>query len=75
MSTEILNRTSNEAKIPSSELDVLEEKKPVLNKPKRTCINALNQRLYVENQKDKFKNTAIICVIIFTVGLFGFVLT
>tara|TARA_S200000501_G_C20733124_1_gene703740 strand:+ start:659 stop:886 length:228 start_codon:yes stop_codon:yes gene_type:complete len=75
MSTESLNRTSKEIKIPEADLDVLSKDKIDQNKKKRTCINALNQKLYAEQKKDKAKNTFIICVVIISVGLFGLTVT
>tara|TARA_B100001094_G_scaffold295264_1_gene316474 strand:- start:184 stop:414 length:231 start_codon:yes stop_codon:yes gene_type:complete len=76
MSTENLNRTSEEIKIPDAHLDVLSKDKIDQNrKKKRTCINALNQKLYVEQKKDKAKNTFFICVVIISVGLFGLTVT
>ena len=75
MSTESLNRTSNKIKIPEADLDVLSKDKIDQNKKKRTCINALNQKLYAEQKKDKTKNTFIICVVIISVGLFGMSVT
>ena len=76
MSTETLNRTSDEIKIPDTHLDVLNKDKIDQNrKKKRTCINALNQKLYAEQKKDKAKSTFIICVVIFSVGFFGLIVT
>ena len=75
MSTESLNRTSDEVKIPNADLDVLSKEKIVSNRPKRTCINALNQKLYAEQKKDKAKNTFIICVVIISVSFFGLIVT
>ena len=75
MSTEGLNRTSEEVKIPNTDLDVLNNQKIDRNRKKRTCINALNQKLYAEQKKDKAKNTFIICVVIISVGLFGLSVT
>ena len=75
MSTESLNRTSKEIKIPEADLDVLSKDKIEQNRKKRTCINALNQKLYAEQKKDKAKNTFIICVVIISVGLFGLTVT
>ena len=76
MSTESLNRTSKEVKIPDADLDVLSKDKIDRNiKKKRTCINALNQKLYTEQKRDKAKNTFIICVVIISVGLFGLTVT
>ena len=76
MSTESLNRTSKEIKIPEADFDVLSKDKIDENrKKKRTCINALNQKLYAEQKKDKAKSTFIICVVIFSVGFFGLIVT
>tara|TARA_Y100000992_G_scaffold246462_1_gene177836 strand:+ start:366 stop:593 length:228 start_codon:yes stop_codon:yes gene_type:complete len=75
MSTESLNRTSKKVKIPEADLDVLSKDKIDQNRKKRTCINALNQKLYAEQKKDKAKNTFIICVVIISVGLFGLTVT
>ena len=75
MSIEGLNRTSEEVKIPNTDLDVLSKDKIEQNRKKRTCINALNQKLYAEQKKDKAKNTFIICVVIISVGLFGLTVT
>ena len=76
MSTESLNRTSNEIKIPDTHLDVLNKDKIDPNrKKKRTCINVLNQKLYAEQKKDKTKNTFIICVVIISVSFFGLIVT
>ena len=72
MSTESLKRTSDEIKTSNDDLDVLKQEEISKNQNKRTCINALNQRLYDENNRDKNKNIVIICVVILSVGLFGF---
>ena len=72
MSTESLKRTSDEIKTSNDDLDVLKQEEISKNQNKRTCINALNQRLYDENKRDKNKNIVIICVVILSVGLFGF---
>jgi glutaminase len=45
----------------------------LVNETKRTCVNALNQRLYNSQKKDKFKNRAIIFTIFFSVGIIGFI--
>ena len=72
MSIESLKRTSDEIKTSNDDLDVLKQEEISKNQNKRTCINALNQRLYDENKRDKNKNIVIICVVILSVGLFGF---
>ena len=48
-------------------------KKSLINKTKKTCVNALNQRLYNLQKKDKFKNRAILFTIFFSVGIIGFI--
>ena len=73
MSTESLKRTSEESKTSNHDLDVLKQEE--MSKNKRTCINALNQRLYDENKKDKNKSIIIVSVIILSVGVFGFLVT
>ena len=72
MSTERLNRTSDEIKTSNHYFDVLKQEEILKNQNKRTCINALNQRLYDENKKEKNKNIVIVCVLILSIGLFGF---
>ena len=73
MSTESLKRTSDDIKTSNHDLDVLKQEE--MSKNKRTCINALNQRLYVENKKDKNKSIIIVSVIILSVVLFCFLIT
>ena len=75
MSNESLRRTSDEIKTSNNDLDVLKQEEIPINQNKRTCINALNQRLYNENKKDKNKSIIIVSVIILSVGLFGFFVT
>tara|TARA_A100000164_G_C21350111_1_gene514951 strand:+ start:141 stop:368 length:228 start_codon:yes stop_codon:yes gene_type:complete len=75
MSIESLKRTSDEIKTSNHDLNVLKQEEFFKNQKKRTCINALNQRLYDENKRDKNKNIVIICVVILSVGLFGFLVT
>ena len=73
MSIESLKRTSDEIKTSNHDLDVLKQEE--MSKNKRTCINALNQRLYDENKKDKNKSIIIVSVIILSVVLFCFLIT
>ena len=75
MSTENINRTheTNEYKTPIINEGVLSQKHNLINKTKRTCVNALNQRLYDSQKKDKIKNRAIIFTIFFSVGIIGFI--
>ena len=75
MRTQSLTRTSDEIKTSDHDLDVLKQEGIFKNQNKRTCINALNQRLYEENKKDKNKTIIITFVIILSVGLFSFLVT
>ena len=75
MSTESLKRTSDEIKTSNYDLDVLKQEEILKNQKKRTCINVLNQRLYDENRKDKVKHTIVVCVIVFSIGIFGFIVS
>ena len=72
MSTESLNRTSNNIETPSINLDVLKQKKET-QKSKKVCFNKLSQRLHISQKKDKLRNTVIICSIFLTIGALGFI--
>ena len=72
MSTESLNRTSNNIKTPSIDLDVLKQKKET-QKSKKVCFNKLSQRLHISQKKDKLRNTVIICSVFLTIGALGFI--
>ena len=72
MSTESLNRTSNNIKTPSINLDVLKQKKEI-KKSKKVCFNKLNHKLHISQKKDKLRNTLIIFSVFLTVGLLGFI--
>ena len=72
MSTESLNRTSNNIETPSVNLDVLKQKKET-QKSKKVCFNKLSQRLHISQKKDKLKNTVIICSVFLTIGALGFI--
>ena len=72
MSTESLNRTSNNIETPSVNLDVLKQKKET-QKSKKVCFNKLSQRLHISQKKDKLRNTVIICSIFLTIGALGFI--
>ena len=56
-----------------SKVNLVNESSFVINKTKKTCINALNQRLYNLQKKDKIKNRAIMFTIFFSVGIIGFI--
>ena len=72
MSTESLNRTSNNIETPSINLDVLKQKKET-QKSKKVCFNKLSQRLHISQKKDKLRNTVIISSIFLTIGLLGLI--
>ena len=72
MSTESLNRTSNNIETPSINLDVLKQKKET-QRSKRVCFNKLNHKLHISQKKDKLRNTVIICSVFLTIGLLGFI--
>ena len=72
MSTESLNRTSNNIETPSVNLDVLKQKKET-QKSKKVCFNKLSQRLHISQKKDKLRNTVIICSVFLTIGALGFI--
>ena len=72
MSTESLNRTSNNIETPSVNLDVLKQKKET-QKLKKVCFNKLSQRLHISQKKDKLRNTVIICSVFLTIGALGFI--
>ena len=72
MSTESLNRTSNNIETPSINLDVLKQKKEI-QKSKKVCINKLSYRLHISQKKDKLRNTVIISSVFLTIGLLGFI--
>ena len=83
MSTESLNRTSEDFETPSQhaktnnvvELDVLKPKVKTSNSPvvvkgvsKRVNIDTLKQRLYEEKKKEKVKRTIILSSVIVSLG-------
>ena len=83
MSTESLNRTSEDIETPSQnvetnnvvELDVLKPRVETYNSPvvakevsKRVNIDTLKQRLYEEKKKEKVKRTIILSSVIVSLG-------
>ena len=72
MSTESLNRTSNDVETPL-DLGVLKQNKET-QKSKRVCFNKLNHKLHVSQKKDKLRNTVIICSIFLSIGILGFII-
>jgi len=73
MSTESLNRTSNNIETPSINLDVLKQKKEIQRSKKKVCVNQLNHKLHLSQKKDKLRNTVIICSVFLTIGVLGFI--
>ena len=79
MSTESLNRTSDVNQDPSQvintrvNIDVLKQKPTMISKPKRICIDTLNERLHLAKRKDKFKSVAIVSGIFVSAGLLSFI--
>jgi hypothetical protein len=73
MSTESLNRTSNNIETPSINLDVLKQKKETQKSKRKVCVNQLNHRLHVSQKKDKIRNTVIIFSVFLTIGVLGFI--
>jgi len=73
MSTESLNRTSNNIETPSINLDVLKQKKETQKPKKKVCVNQLNHKLHLSQKKDKLRNTVIICSVFLTIGVLGFI--
>ena len=72
MSTESLNRTSNNTETPNINLDVLKQKKEI-QRSKKVCVNKLNHRLHISQKKDKLRNTVIVCSVFLTIGVLGFI--
>ena len=72
MSTESLNRTSNNIETPSINLDVLKQKAET-QRPKKVCFNKLNHKLHISQKKDKLRNTLIVCSVFITIGVLGFI--
>ena len=72
MSTESLNRTSDNVQTPSIKLDVLKQKKET-QKSKKVCFNKLNHKLHLSQKKDKLRNTVIICSVFITIGMLRFI--
>lgn len=73
MSTESLNGTPKEIETPIISDGVLKHVSTLENKPKRTCIKDLNQRLYNSQKKDKLRNRSIVFTLFVTVGIIGFI--
>jgi predicted transcriptional regulator len=71
MSTESLNRTSNDIETPNINIDVLNQNK----RSKKICIHTLNKRLISSKKKEKFKNLVIVSSVLLSVGVMSFIIT
>ena len=70
MSTESLNRTSNDIETPNINIDVLNQNK----RSKKICIHTLNKRLISSKKKEKFKNLVIVSSVLLSVGVMSFII-
>ena len=70
MSTESLNRTSNDIEAPNINIDVLNQNK----RSKKICIHTLNKRLISSKKKEKFKNLIIVSLALLSVVATSFIL-
>ena len=68
MSTESLNRTSNDIETPNINIDVLNQNK----RSRKTCIHTLNKRLISSKKKEKFKNVVIVSSVVASLGVLTF---
>ena len=75
MSTESLNRTSNDIETPNINIDVLNQNNSQSKRSKKICIYTLNKRLISSKRKEKFKNLAIVSSVLITVGVMSFIIT
>ena len=72
MSTESLNRTSNNIKTSNINLDVLKQNNKVINH-KKLCVNTLKQRLILNKKKDKIRKAMIVSSVFLSVGVLSFI--
>ena len=75
MSTESLNRTSNDIETPNINIDVLNQNNSQSKRSKKLCIYTLNKRLISSKRKEKFKSLAIVSSVLITVGVMSFIIT
>ena len=75
MSTESLNRTSNDIEAPNINIDVLNQNNSQNKRSKKLCIYTLNKRLISSKRKEKFKSLAIVSSVLITVGVMSFIIT
>ena len=75
MSTESLNRTSNDIETPNINIDVLNQNNSQSKRSKKICIYTLNKRLISSKRKEKFKSLAIVSSVLIMVGVMSFIIT
>ena len=75
MSTESLNRTSNDIETPNINIDVLNQNNSQSKISKKICIHTLNKRLISSKRKEKFKSLAVVSSVLITVGVMSFIIT
>jgi len=74
MSTENLNRISNNIETPNINIDVLNQNNSQSKRSKKLCIYTLNKRLVNSKKKEKFKNLFIVSLALLSVGATSFIL-
>ena len=74
MSTESLNRISNNIETPNINIDVLNQNNSQSKRYKKLCIYTLNKRLVKSKKKEKFKNLFIVSLALLSVGATSFIL-
>ena len=72
MSTESLNRTSNDIETPNINIDVLNQNNSQSKISKKICIHTLNKRLISSKKKEKVKRTIIISSVVASLGVLSF---
>ena len=75
MSTESLNRTSNDIETPNINIDVLNQNNSQNKISKKICIHTLNKRLISSKKKEKLKNLVIVSSVLLSVGVMSFIIT
>ena len=74
MSTESLNRISNNIETPNINIDVQNQNNSQSKRSKKLCIYTLNKRLVKSKKKEKFKNLFIVSLALLSVGATSFIL-
>ena len=74
MSTESLNRTSNNIEAPNINIDVLNQNNSQSKRSKKLCIYTLNKRLVKSKKKEKFKNLVIVSSVLLSLGVMSFII-